>query len=70
MRLQVSMINSDIIDSDKSEIEIRRAQALTGDRSLTVVLPKQFAIQLGISKGDFVKCRVENDRLILEKAVV
>lgn len=64
------MVNSDIIDSHKNEIEIRRAQALTGDRSLTVVLPKQLATQLGISKGDFLKCRVENDRLILEKAVV
>jgi antidote-toxin recognition MazE-like antitoxin len=65
------MVNpNQINNSDKREIEIRRAQALTGDRSLTVVLPKQFATQLGISKGDFLKCRVENDRLILEKAVV
>jgi hypothetical protein len=65
------MVNPDQPDnSDKREIEIRRAQALTGDRSLTVVLPKQFAIQLGISKGDFLKCRVENHRLILEKAIV
>ena len=63
------MVNLDQIDnSDKREIEIRRAQALTGDRSLTVVLPKQFANQLGIGKGDFLKCHVENDRLILEKA--
>jgi hypothetical protein len=65
------MVNRNQTDySDKREIEIRRAQALTGDRSLTVVLPKQFATQLGISKGDFLKCRVENHRLILEKAVV
>ena len=65
------MVNSNKIgDLDKREIEIRRAQALTGDRSLTVVLPKQFASQLGIGKGDFLKCNVENDRLILEKAAV
>jgi hypothetical protein len=65
------MVNPDQIDdSDKKEIEIRRAQALTGDRSLTVVLPKQFATQLGIGKGDFLKCRIENNRLILEKAVL
>ena len=65
------MVNPDQLDDpDRRGIEIRRAQALTGDRSLTVVLPKRFAIQLGISKGDFLKCRVENDRLILEKAVV
>jgi antitoxin component of MazEF toxin-antitoxin module len=65
------MANSDKIDGfERSEIEIRKAQALTGDRSLTVVLPKQFANQLGIGKGDFLKCHVENDRLILEKAAV
>jgi Antidote-toxin recognition MazE, bacterial antitoxin len=65
------MVNPDQPDnSDKREIEIRRAQALTGDRSLTVVLPKQFATQLGISKGDFLKCCVENHRLILEKAII
>jgi antidote-toxin recognition MazE-like antitoxin len=65
------MVNTDKIDDlNKKEIEIRRAQALTGDRSLTVVLPKQFANQLRIGKGDFLKCHVENDRLILEKAIV
>ena len=69
MRLQECMVNSDIIYS-KRDIEIRRAQALTGDRSLTVVLPKHFANQLKISKGDFLKCHIEDDRLILEKAEV
>ena len=48
-------------------IEIRRIQALTGDRSLTLVFPKHFAVELGISKGDFLKCRVDNGRLIVEK---
>jgi Antidote-toxin recognition MazE, bacterial antitoxin len=65
------MVNTDNIDDfDKREIEIRRAQALTGDRSLTVVLPKHFANQLGISKGDFLKCYIENNQLILQKAEV
>jgi hypothetical protein len=57
-----------MVNPDK--IEIRRTQALTGDRSLTLVLPKQFAIELGIAKGDFLKCHVENSRLIVEKAEV
>jgi hypothetical protein len=50
--------------------EIRRVQALTGERSLTFVLPKIFAIELGIEKGDFLKCRVENKRMIVEKAAL
>jgi bifunctional DNA-binding transcriptional regulator/antitoxin component of YhaV-PrlF toxin-antitoxin module len=50
-------------------IEIRRIQALTGDRSLTLVFPKHFAEELGISKGDFLKCKVDGNRLIVEKVV-
>lgn len=49
------------------EKEIRRVQALTGDRSFTFVLPKTFAIELGIGKGDFLKCHIENNRLIVER---
>jgi bifunctional DNA-binding transcriptional regulator/antitoxin component of YhaV-PrlF toxin-antitoxin module len=47
--------------------EIRRIQALTGERSLTLVFPKQFAIELGIQKGDFLKCHLDGRRLIVEK---
>jgi bifunctional DNA-binding transcriptional regulator/antitoxin component of YhaV-PrlF toxin-antitoxin module len=49
------------------QTEIRRVQALQGERSLTLVLPKQFAIELGIAKGDFLKCKVDGNRLIVEK---
>ena len=52
---------------DSSDIQVRRIQALTGERSLTLVFPKQFATQLGVQKGDFLKCHVENNRLIVEK---
>jgi bifunctional DNA-binding transcriptional regulator/antitoxin component of YhaV-PrlF toxin-antitoxin module len=51
-------------------VELRKVQALQGERSLTVVLPKEFAVTLGISKGDFLKVHVENKKLILEKAEV
>ena len=47
--------------------EVRKVQALTGERSLTLVLPKAFAIELGIGKGDLLKVRVEDSRLIVEK---
>lgn len=49
------------------KISIRRLQALTGERSLTLVFPKRFAAELGIGKGDFLKCHVERNRLIVEK---
>jgi hypothetical protein len=52
----------------KINIEIRKVQALTGERSLTLVLPKTYAIELGIEKGHFLKCHIEDNKLILEKA--
>jgi bifunctional DNA-binding transcriptional regulator/antitoxin component of YhaV-PrlF toxin-antitoxin module len=48
--------------------EVRRVQALQGERSFTLVFPKQFAIELGIGRGDFLKCHIEDNRLIVEKA--
>ncbi|HEY7080847.1 MAG TPA: AbrB/MazE/SpoVT family DNA-binding domain-containing protein [Nitrososphaeraceae archaeon] len=50
------------------DIEIRRVQAYSGERSMTIVLPKIFSEKLGIGKGDFLKVQLDNSRLILEKA--
>ena len=36
-------------------LEYRKIQGLVGDQSFCVVLPKKYALDLGISKGDFVK---------------
>jgi Antidote-toxin recognition MazE, bacterial antitoxin len=47
---------------------IRKVQAYKGEKSLTVVLPRNFTFELGIEKGDFLKVHRENRRLILEKA--
>jgi hypothetical protein len=59
----------DYIDGSepKKKIEIRKLQALTGEHSLTLVFPKQFALELGIAKGDFLKCYIDGCRLIVEK---
>lgn len=47
--------------------ELRRVQALHGERSLTIVLPKMLAGQLGIVKGDYLMYLIEGNRLIMEK---
>jgi bifunctional DNA-binding transcriptional regulator/antitoxin component of YhaV-PrlF toxin-antitoxin module len=54
--------------NDTTKKEIRKVQALTGERSLTVVLPKEFAQHVGISKGDYVKVTQDECRIIIEKA--
>ncbi|MGC2308851.1 MAG: hypothetical protein WA461_10630 [Nitrososphaeraceae archaeon] len=56
---------SDSIETRR--VEIRKIQALTGERSFTLVFPKQFAIELGVGRGDFLKCFVDGTRLIVEK---
>jgi hypothetical protein len=50
--------------------EVRRVQALTGERSLTLVLPKILATEMGIGKGDLLKVHREDNRLIIEKAEI
>ena len=31
------------------------------------MFPKQFAVELGIEKGDYLKCHVDGNRLIVQK---
>jgi hypothetical protein len=50
------------------DLTLRRVQAYQGERSFTLVLPKEFATELGISKGDFLKVSLEGKSLVLEKA--
>jgi hypothetical protein len=51
-----------------SNLEFRKVQGLLGEASFSVVLPKEYAINLGIGKGDFVKVKREHNRIIIEKA--
>jgi hypothetical protein len=53
-----------------NRIEVRRVQSLQGEKSFTIVLPKEFAVRLGIGKGDFLKCLVDGNRLVVEKMEV
>jgi antitoxin component of MazEF toxin-antitoxin module len=49
-------------------MEYRKVQGIVGELSLSVVLPKSYAIHLGIGKGDFVKVLQEENKIIIEKA--
>jgi phosphate uptake regulator len=51
-----------------SNFEYRKIQGLIGESSFSVILPKEYAISLGIGKGDFVKVRQEENRIVIEKA--
>ncbi|HEY9492978.1 MAG TPA: hypothetical protein VIP56_13405 [Nitrososphaeraceae archaeon] len=51
-----------------NSIEHRRIQGLVGEQSFSLISPKQYAINLGIRKGDFVKVWLEENKIIIEKA--
>ncbi len=49
--------------------EIRKVQALIGERSThtSEVVPKHLSTELGIGRGDFVRCHIERNQLIVER---
>jgi hypothetical protein len=47
--------------------ELRRVQALQGERCFMLLLPKEFAAQLGVGKEDFLECQIDGNRLVIEK---
>ena len=51
-----------------TDLEYRKIQVLVAEQSFSVILPKQYALNLGISKGDFVKVRQQENKIIVEKA--
>jgi antitoxin component of MazEF toxin-antitoxin module len=54
--------------SKLNSFEYRKVQGLIGETSFSIILPKTYAIELGVNKGDFMKVKLENNRIILEKA--
>ena len=53
---------------EQDDAEYRKIQGLVGESSFSLVLPKRYAMNLGIGKGDFVKVRQAGRSLVIEKA--
>jgi bifunctional DNA-binding transcriptional regulator/antitoxin component of YhaV-PrlF toxin-antitoxin module len=54
--------------SKLDSFEYRKVQGLVGETSFSIILPKTYAIHLGVNKGDFMKVKLDDNRIILEKA--
>jgi hypothetical protein len=52
---------------ENSEYDYRTV-GIVGSASFCVVLPKQYAINLGVGKGDFVRVTWQEDKIIIQKA--
>ena len=56
------------MEQNAQDTEYRKVQGIVGVQSFSIVLPKSYAVNLGIGRGDFVKVRLEKDHIIIEKA--
>ena len=54
--------------TQSNQTEIRKLQGIHGNSTYTIVLPKEFILILNLAKGDYLKCRISNHQLIIEKA--
>lgn len=71
MLSDINQDHSEYSISEKStdqSFEYRKVQAILGDISFNVVLPKKYSLALGLKKGDFVKVSQHGKRLVIEKA--
>lgn len=53
---------------DANGYEYRKIQPIVGGISFSVILPKSYAVNLGLGKGAFVKVRREGQSIVIEKA--
>jgi len=53
---------------DDADYEYRKIQGLIGEASFSIVLPKKYATDIGLTKGDFVKVHKIGNKIIIEKA--
>ena len=54
----------------QTEKEIRRIQTIHHSSTFILVLLKDFVTKLKTTKGDYVKCFIENERLVVAKIEV
>jgi formylmethanofuran dehydrogenase subunit D len=49
------------------EVSYRKIQSIVGETSFSLVLPKKYALNLGIKKGDFVKVIERNGEIVIQR---
>jgi antitoxin component of MazEF toxin-antitoxin module len=59
--------NDNIDNSNQNKIEYRKVQAIHGNSTFVLVLPKDFVSVLNIAKGDYVRCSISDNKMMVEK---
>jgi hypothetical protein len=60
----------DDIEKIEKPPKIRTMQAIHGERTFVLCIPKDFIEEMRLAKGDYVKCWLSDRRLVIEKAEV
>jgi hypothetical protein len=55
-------------NDSKDNVEYRKIQTILGDVSFSIVLPKLYAVNMGLKKGAFVRVYQQENRIVIEKA--
>lgn len=53
---------------ETTNLRYRRIQAIRGQKSCLLCIPIEFIVDLKISQGDYVKCSIVGNKLVVEKA--
>jgi hypothetical protein len=61
------MYHKDTIKTPE-KLELRKIQAIHGQTTFVLVIPKDFIERLSFTKGDYVKCTIAGDSLVVKKA--
>ena len=54
-------------NKNERQVAYHKVQGMTKHHSLAVILPKSYALNIGLKKGEFVKIYPEADKIIIEK---
>jgi hypothetical protein len=63
----VNQYNTNLNTNDN--LRYRKIQAIKGQKSCLLCIPVEFIADLQISQGDYVKCSIADNKLIVEKAI-
>ena len=55
-------------NTNNNNLRYRRIQAIKGQKSCLLCIPVEFIADLKISQGDYVKCSIVDNKLVVEKA--
>ena len=55
---------------ETTNLRYRRIQAIRGQKSCLLCIPVEFIADLKISQGDYVKCAIVGNKLVVEKAEI